>query len=104
MDFNQVLGLVRPELIVVIVACYMLGLFLKNLPKVKDWIIPLVLLCFAIVIAILYIAVVLGEGFTAKVFIVGFIQGLICASIAVYGNEVFKQLVLKRPEDTAKYK
>jgi hypothetical protein len=57
---------------------------------------PFILLFFAIIFSILYIAVVIGEGFTAKVIIIGILQGLICAAIAVFGNQLIKQLLEKQ--------
>jgi len=95
MDLSLVLQFVRPELIIVAIACYVLGMFLKG-STIKDWLIPIILLIFAIVLTILYISVVLGEGFTGKVFIVGFIQGLFAAALAVYGNQLLKQLTEKQ--------
>jgi hypothetical protein len=95
MDLNLALQFIRPELLVVIVACYVLGLFLKG-STIKDWLIPFILLGFAIVMTIAYVAVVLGEGFTGKVIIAGFIQGLIGAALAVYGNQLLKQVLEKK--------
>jgi hypothetical protein len=95
MDLNLALQFIRPELLIVVVACYVLGLFLKS-SKMSDWLIPYILLGFAIVLTILYTAVVLGEGFTAKVLIVGLIQGLIGAALAVYGNQLIKQALEKK--------
>jgi hypothetical protein len=100
MDINQIVGLIKPDLFIIVALCYVFGLFLKNLPKVKDWTIPFILLLFSIVMTVMYIAVVLGEGFTAKVIVLGIIQGFLCAAVAVYGNEALKQLVVKRPKDT----
>jgi hypothetical protein len=95
MDLNMVLQFVRPELLIVLVACYVLGLFLKQ-STIKDWLIPFIILAFAIVLTILYIAVVLGEGLSGKVIIVGFIQGLITAALAVFGNQLIKQAIEKQ--------
>ena len=99
MDMSQIVSLIRPELLIIAVMCYVLGLFLKSLPKVKDWLIAFILLAISIIMTILYIAVVLGEGFTAKVLVVGLIQGILCAALAVYGNEIIKQLLTKRLDD-----
>lgn len=95
MEWELILNLVRPELIIIIVCCYILGLFLKATSRIEDKLIPIVILLFGIIFTILYIAIVLGEGLTGKVFIVGILQGLICTAIAVYGNQVFKQISSK---------
>jgi hypothetical protein len=94
MDLSLVLQFIRPELLIVVVACYILGVFLKG-SKMNDWLIPFVLLGFSIALTILYIAIVLGEGLTWKVIIVGFIQGLFAAALAVYGNQLIKQAINK---------
>ena len=75
MDLNVILQYVRPELLIVVLACYVVGLFLKS-SKLQDWLIPYILLVFAIIFTIVYMAIVLGEGFSAKVIITGFIRGL----------------------------
>ena len=92
MDLSLILQFIRPELLIVVVACYILGMFLKQ-SKMNDWLIPYILLLFAIFLTIAYIAIVLGEGFTAKVIVVGIIQGLFAAALAVYGNQLIKQAI-----------
>jgi hypothetical protein len=94
MDLSLALQFIKPELLIVVVACYVLGLFLKA-SVVKDWLIPYILLAFAIVLMITYMAIVLGGGFTGKVIVVGFIQGLFAAALSVYGNQLIKQAVGK---------
>jgi len=95
MDLSIALQFVKPELLIVMVACYVLGLFLKA-SLMKDWLIPYVLLIVAIVLTIAYTAVVLGLGLTGKVIIEGFIQGLFAAALAVYGNQLIKQAIQKQ--------
>lgn len=95
MEMDLVMQFINPELAIIIAVCYVLGLFLKS-SHIGDWLIPFILLVFAILLTIVYIAIVLGEGFTAKVIVTGLIQGLLAASIAVYGNQLIKQVVHKR--------
>lgn len=90
MDLSLALQFVKPELLIVMIACYVFGMFLKS-SVMKDWLIPYVLLAFAIVLTTCYIAIVLGSGFTGKVIVEGFIQGLFAAALAVYGNQLIKQ-------------
>jgi hypothetical protein len=56
------------------------------------------------IITILYIAIVIGEGFTGPVIIAAIIQGVIIAALAVFGNESIKQYFVKRPLDNEKLK
>jgi hypothetical protein len=95
MDLSLVLQFIKPELLIVVIACYVLGMFLKS-SVMKDWLIPYVLLLFAIALMIAYMTIVLGEGFTSKVIILGFIQGLFAAALAVYGNQLIKQMIQKQ--------
>lgn len=95
MEMDLVMQFINPELAIIIAVCYVLGLFLKS-SRIGDWLIPFILLVFAILLTIVYIAIVLGEGFTAKVIVTGLIQGLLAASLAVYGNQLIKQVVHKR--------
>jgi len=103
MDWTTVLEFVRPELFILIIFIWSLGLFLKKAPWFTgEWKIPFILLAVSVVFAILYIAVVIGEGLTAPVIISAVIQGVIIAALAVFGNEAIKQYFIKRPEDTEK--
>ncbi|QUI24862.1 phage holin family protein [Vallitalea pronyensis] len=92
MDWNIIIEFIRPELLILIAICYCMGLFLKVIPKVPDWTIPLVLLVFTCCVSILYIAIQLKEGFNASTYLMGFIYGVLSAAVAVYGNQVIKQL------------
>lgn len=94
MDLSLVLQFVKPELLIVLVACYVFGMFLKG-SKIKDWLIPYIILMFAIVLMLVYTAIVLGQGFTAKVVVMSIIQGLFAAALAVYGNQLIKQAIDK---------
>lgn len=82
---------VRPELLIIAVVLYALGMFLKTAPGIKDWLIPFILLSLGIVIAILYIAIMLEMGLVPKAIFEGFIQGVICSALAVFANQLIKQ-------------
>lgn len=100
MDTNSLLEHVRPELFILIIFAWCLGLFLKKAPWFKDdWSIPFILLVVSITITTLYLGVVIGEGFNAVVYITGVIQGVIIASVAVFANEAVKQTLYKRDID-----
>ena len=87
MDFTQ---FIKPELLVLVVALYVLGAVLKCMAKIKDNFIPIILTIISIVLACLY---VLGtEGVTAISIFTAIVQGIICAAVSVYGNQVYKQL------------
>lgn len=80
MEWN-VIEFINPELLIVVVACWIIGFILKRTPKVPDW---------TIVYAVTIIAIVFAGallGFTVQ----SFIQGILCGAVAVYGNQLVKQ-------------
>ena len=103
MDLGIVIEFIRPELLIITVFLWCLGLFFKKAPFFKaEWLIPFVLLGISIVTTIIYIAIVCGEGFAPTVIVTGFIQGVVIAALSVFGNEVLKQVTSKRYEDLEK--
>lgn len=81
MDWNAVLEFINPELLIVVVACWVIGYVLKQTPKIADWSIIYIVTAFAIVFAMfLY-------GFTVQ----AIIQGILCGAVAVYSNQLVKQ-------------
>lgn len=100
MDWNS---MITPELIFLVAFVVAVGLFLKKLPAFKaEWTIPLILWAVAIVAAVLVQAIQLGQSFTPATLLSGVIQGTFIAAAAVFGNEIVKQIVEKRPEDQSK--
>jgi len=103
MDWKVVLEFIRPELVILIVFIWALGLFLKKAPWFTgEWKIPFILLFTSIIITVLYLAIILGEGFVAAVIVSAIIQGTIIAALAVFGHESIQQLTVKRPIDQSK--
>lgn len=100
MNMELILKFIKPELFILVVFLWCLGLFLKKAPWFKaEWAIPFILLGVSVIFTIVYIAVVLGEGFLPEVIITGIIQATIIAALAVFGNELIKQGTVKRKED-----
>ena len=76
-----------------------MGLFLKKLPIfTAEWLIPIILWASGIVIAILYLAIEPGRGLHGEAILNGFIQGTFIAAAAVFGNEIIKQVTVKRKD------
>lgn len=98
MDINLI-ELIKPELIILVAVIYGLGMFLKSIPNFPDWTIPLVLLVVAVALTIVYKAVVLGDGFCGVTIVNGVVYGVLIATIAVYANNVVKQVTVKRKEE-----
>lgn len=100
MSMEQVFEFVRPELLVVVVVCYCLGLFLKGVPKIKDWVIPFVLLVSSVIMCVLYMGLVIEKQWTPEIIFVSLMQGILCAAMTVFGNEILKQVTYKRYRDS----
>ena len=97
MDWTE---LITPELIFLVAFVYVVGLFLKKLPAFRaEWTIPLVLWLVSIVAAILVLAIQLGQSFTPATILSGALQGTFIAAVAVFGNQIFKQITEKRLDD-----
>lgn len=91
---------IDPRLFILAVFIWGLGLFLKLYPHFKaEFLIPTILLIISIAFTILWMAIMLDGGFTAKVILSGIVQGLLIAALAVFGNEQVKQLKKKRKDD-----
>ena len=87
MDFTSYIA---PELAILIPALYALGAIIKHTKKIKDNYIPLILTGVSLVLTCLY---VLGtQGISAVSIFTAIVQGLICVAVAVYGNQLIKQL------------
>jgi len=91
MEIN-VLNFIPKEILIIVAVIYALGMFLKKIPNVPDWTIPIVLLFLSVVFTIVYTALSLGEGFTQCVIVNGTIYGILAAWGAVFSNEVIKQV------------
>ena len=91
METEQILNFISPGLIILVAVVYCLGIFLKS-SQVKDKYIPISLLAVSILLTIAYTACVAGLGINPTVVVNGFIQGILIASVAVYGNQLLKQV------------
>ncbi|MGI5892843.1 MAG: phage holin family protein [Bacillota bacterium] len=103
MDMTLVADFIRPELLLVGVFLYALGLFLKLLPSFREeWAIPFILLGVGVAMTVLYVAVVLGQGWSAAVVITAVIQGVLLAALCVFANQLIKQLKTEKAKDRQK--
>ncbi|KEQ23438.1 phage holin family protein [Paenibacillus tyrfis] len=89
MDWTNVYNMIDPKLVVVVVACWVLGYILKQTPLVPDWSIVYMVTAAAVFFVSLLI------GFSA----VAVMQGLMCGAVAVYGNQLVKQLKKANGDD-----
>ncbi len=91
----ELMEYVKPELMVVAVACYFIGMALKNTSLVKDKLIPLVLGIVGVVLSCIYVAAT-SELTTpqewAMALFTGLTQGVLMAGLSTYVNQMVKQL------------
>ena len=94
--YGLMLEYVKPELLVVAIVIYLIGSVLKNLETIKDKFIPLVLGCISIALCTMYLlAVTPGiDSIQAimKILFSGIIQGILCAALSTYTNQMIKQM------------
>ena len=88
----DLIKLIPVELLIIAVCVYCIGMFLKSSGRVPNWLIPIVLLIISILITIAYLAISMEQGFTAKGIVDGVIYGVLIAALAVYCNQVLKQV------------
>lgn len=95
MDFiNEITEHIAGPMLAVILALWVLGMFLKRTPSVPDWVIIWALLIVGIVMALFIL------GFTAD----AFIQGILVAGVAVLGHQLLKQSCEGHNESKTKYR
>ena len=70
---------------IVVPVLYIVGIVLKNTPKIKDWLIPYILGVLGMVICT--IITVTGQGAV----ITGILQGIVTAGLSVYAHQLIKQ-------------
>lgn len=89
-----ILNYVKPELIVVAIVLYFLGIALKNIEKVKDKLIPFILGAVGIVLAFIYVfatsAVSTYQDVLFAIF-TAIVQGMLVAALSTYVNQLLKQ-------------
>lgn len=94
MDISIIQEFIKPELLVLAVAMYFIGIGIKNSKLVKDEYIPLILGLVGIVIAGIYVFASSPINSTQDIFLTIFTsvtQGVLCAAASVYINQLFKQ-------------
>lgn len=92
MDWTTLANLIDPQLLIVLAACWIIGFICKQTPKVPDWSIIFIVTIVAIAFAVFIL------GFTAA----ALLQGIICGAVAVYSNQVVKQVKEGASNDASK--
>jgi len=92
---EQIMNYIKPELIVVAIALYFLGLWLKQAAFIKDKYIPLVLGIVGIFVCGIWVMATAtfatGQDIALAVF-TAIVQGVLVAGLSTYVNQSIKQL------------
>jgi hypothetical protein len=83
---------VTSNLMVLVVAIYVVGIFLKKLESIKDKYITLILMLFGITFAVLLSIINAKDKVALEVIVNGILQGILCWGVAVGVNQTKKQL------------
>lgn len=93
---DHIMDYVKPELLIVAIVLYFVGIWLKQAAFFKDKYIPLVLGCVGILICGIWVAATAslenGQDILAAVF-AAITQGILVAGVSTYVNQIFKQLM-----------
>ncbi|CAH1054029.1 phage holin family protein [Paenibacillus pseudetheri] len=81
MEWNAVANFIKPELLMVVAVCWVIGYILKQTPKVPDWTIIYVVTLSAIILVVL----------TTGLNVDSVLQAILCSAVAVYSNQLVKQ-------------
>lgn len=85
---------IRPELLVVAVVLYFVGIGLKNIELIKDKYIPIILGVLGVLISAIYIvatSTISGYQEVLMVIFTSIVQGILVAGASVYINQIIKQ-------------
>lgn len=91
---EQILNYIQPELIVVAVVLYFVGMGLKQAQAVKDKYIPLILGGIGIILCAVWVLATCslrsGQEIAMAVF-TAIVQGILVAGLSTYVNQIVKQ-------------
>lgn len=92
---EQIMNYVKPELVVVAIVLYFIGMWLKKAETVTDKYIPIILGTVGIAICGIYVVATCrlsGVQNIAMAVFTAIVQGVLVAGLSTYVNQVFKQL------------
>ncbi len=74
---------------ILIPVLYVIGVFLKKIPGIADWLIPWILLGLGMA----------GGFFLQDMQFEGLLQGVLVTGVTVFANQLYKQTVVKSKDD-----
>ncbi len=94
MDISILQNYIKPELLVVAIVLYFIGMGLKNTEKINDKYIPVILGLIGTVISAVYVvATSTFSGYQSILMAIftTIVQGILVAGLSVYANQLIKQ-------------
>ena len=91
---EQIMNYVKPELVVVAVVLYFIGMALKKSQTVADKYIPIVLGALGVIICGIYVVAtcsLAGTQNVAMAIFTAIVQGILVAGLSTYINQIIKQ-------------
>lgn len=89
----DMMELIRPEMLILVPALYLIGMALKRAALFDNRYIPLGLGLFGAILGAAWLMVFRVEGYdVTQSLLMGAVQGVLCAGLSVYANQMFKQL------------
>ena len=91
---EQIMNYVKPELVVVAIVLYFIGMWLKKAETVTDKYIPIILGAVGIVICGIYVIAtcsLYGVQNVAMAIFTAIVQGILVAGLSTYVNQIIKQ-------------
>lgn len=92
---EQIINYIKPELVVVAVVLYFVGIGLKQTQTVKDKYIPAILGVVGILLATIYVIATCPLGTMQDIAMAVFtaiVQGVLVAGLSTYVNQIIKQV------------
>ena len=92
---TQIINYVKPELVVVAIVLYFIGMWLKKAETVADKYIPIILGVIGIVICGIYVVATCslsGVQNIAMAIFTAVVQGILVAGLSTYVNQIIKQI------------
>lgn len=92
---EQIINYVKPELVVVSIALYFLGIWMKNSQRIKDKDIPMFLGGIGTIICGMYVIAtcdLAGMQNISMALFTAIVQGILVAGLSTYVNQIIKQI------------
>jgi hypothetical protein len=92
---DSIMSYVKPELIVVAVVLYIIGVGIKKMDVIKDKYIPCILGVLGILLCAIWVMSNTSIGTVPEMLMAVFtsiVQGVLVAGLSVYGNQLIKQI------------